>query len=379
MKMIYFDNAATGGNKPRRVIDAAENAIRYLSVNAGHSGHKRAILAEEYVYKTRKLLQNFFNAEKCERIVFTKNCTEALNIAIFGCVKPDTNVVVSVYEHNSVLRPLYKLRNENKITLTVVKPRSGTVLYDDIADAITENTSLVILNGASNVTGEICDYESIGGLLRNKGITFILDGAQICGHTVIDLKKQNIDVLCFSGHKGMHGIQGSGGLIFNKKSQIQPLMFGGTGTESFSELPSGYPELLECGTLNLPAIISLMEGTLYNAENFKYKQKRLIALTAYAIRGLSGVRGIKIYSKQNPVGIVAFSYADYSSQEVSGILSEQFDIATRGGYHCAPLCHTFLKTEQNGLVRLSFCEFNTEDEIDQLLLALKKLPAYIVN
>ena len=312
--MIYFDNAATGGNKPRRVIDAAENAIRYLSVNAGHSGHKRAILAEEYVYKTRKLLQNFFNAEKCERIVFTKNCTEALNIAIFGCVMPDTNVVVSVYEHNSVLRPLYKLRNENKITLTVVKPRSGTVLYDDIADAITENTSLVILNGASNVTGEICDYESIGGLLRNKGITFILDGAQICGHTVIDLKKQNIDVLCFSGHKGMHGIQGSGGLIFNKKTDIRPLMFGGTGTESFSELPSGYPELLECGTLNLPAIVSLMEGVLYNAENLRRKQKRIIALTAYAIKGLSQIRDVKVYSSQNPVGIVSFSYRDYSSQ-----------------------------------------------------------------
>lgn len=377
--MIYFDNAATGGNKPRRVIDAAENAIRYLSVNAGHSGHKRAILAEEYVYKTRKLLQNFFNAEKCERIVFTKNCTEALNIAIFGCVKPDTNVVVSVYEHNSVLRPLYKLRNENKITLTVVKPRSGTVLYDDIADAITENTSLVILNGASNVTGEICDYESIGGLLRNKGITFILDGAQICGHTVIDLKKQNIDVLCFSGHKGMHGIQGSGGLIFNKKTDILPLMFGGTGTESFSELPSGYPELLECGTLNLPAIVSLMEGVLYNAENLRRKQKRIIALTAYAIKGLSQIRDVKVYSSQNPVGIVSFSYRDYSSQEISGILSERFDIATRGGYHCAPLCHEYLGTEKNGLVRLSFSEFNTENEIDALLSVLPSIGSYILN
>ena len=377
--MIYFDNAATGGNKPRRVIDAAENAIRYLSVNAGHSGHKRAILAEEYVYKTRKLLQNFFNAEKCERIVFTKNCTEALNIAIFGCVKPDTNVVVSVYEHNSVLRPLYKLRNENKITLTVVKPRSGTVLYDDIADAITENTSLVILNGASNVTGEICDYESIGGLLRNKGITFILDGAQICGHTVIDIKKQNIDVLCFSGHKGMHGIQGSGGLIFNKKTDIRPLMFGGTGTESFSELPSGYPELLECGTLNLPAIVSLMEGVLYNAENLRRKQKRIISLTAYAIKGLSQIRDVKVYSSQNPVGIVSFSYRDYSSQEISGILSERFDIATRGGYHCAPLCHEYLGTEKNGLVRLSFSEFNTENEIDALLSVLPSIGSYILN
>lgn len=374
--MIYFDNAATGGIKPQRVTDSAANAMRYLSVNAGHSGHKRAVIAEEYIYKTRKLLQRFFNAESCERVIFTKNCTEALNTAIFGLIKKG-KVIISAYEHNSVLRPLYRLQRQGKIDLTVIKPRFGAVLKEDILQAIDNNTAAVILNGASNVTGEICDYEAIGGLLKEKNIPFILDGAQVCGHAIVDMKNYNIDVLCFSGHKGMHGIQGSGGLIFNKKTQIEPLMFGGTGTESFSETPSGYPELLECGTQNLPAIISLMEGTLYNLENFKRKQKRIISLTAYAIERLGKTKDVKIYSNRNPVGIVAFSFGDYSSQEVAGVLSEQFDIATRGGYHCAPLCHKFLGTEQNGLVRLSFSEFNTEDEIDLFLSALQKVPSFI--
>lgn len=375
--MIYFDNAATGGFKPRRVLEAAENAMRYMSVNAGHSGHKRAVLAEEYVYKTRKLLQTFFNAEKCERIVFTKNCTEALNTAIFGCVKKGANVITTVYEHNSVLRPLYKLKKDGAISLTVIKPGNRTILADDVAEALTRDTTTVIVNGASNVTGEIADYEAIGRLLHEKGVTFILDGAQICGHTIIDLKQSYVDVLCFSGHKGMHGIQGSGGLIFNKKTEIAPLTYGGTGTESFAELPSGYPELLEAGTMNLPAVISLMEGTLYNLENLKRKQKRLIALTDYAIAGLNKIRNVKLYSSRNPVGIVAFAFADYASQEVSGILSERFDIATRGGFHCAPLCHEFLDTTKNGLVRVSFSEFNTEDEIDLFLSALESVPSFI--
>jgi len=377
--MIYFDNAATGGTKPQRVIESTFNAIKYMSVNAGHSGHKRAIIAEEYIYKTRKLIQLFFNAERCERVIFTKNCTEALNLAIFGCVKNGGNVVVSVYEHNSVLRPLYKLRNEGKITLTFIKPAFGTILKEDVEKALSDDTSAVILTGASNVTGEICDYEAIGRLLYEKGILFILDGAQCCGHVAVDMKASFIDVLCFSGHKGMHGIQGSGGLVFGKKVDIPPLLYGGTGTESFSEIPSGYPELLESGTQNLPAIVSLMEGTLYNMENLKSKQKRIIALTAYAINGLSGMEKIRLYSEQNPMGIVAFSFGDYSSQEVAGILSEHFDIATRGGYHCAPLCHSFLKTDRNGLVRLSFSEFNNENEIDDFLTALKTVPNYIYN
>lgn len=375
--MIYFDNAATGGYKPPRVIDAALNAVKYMSVNAGHSGHRRAIIAEEFVYKTRKTLCGFFNADKPEHVIFTKNCTEALNTAIFGLVNKGDNVVVSVYEHNSVLRPLYRLRDEGYITLTVVRPSHSAIFKEDVENVLQKNTALVCLTGASNVTGELNDYEAIGRLLTNQNITFLLDTAQVAGHAVVDMKKHHVDVLCFSGHKGMNAVQGSGGLIFGKNVRIRPLMYGGSGTESFSPVPSGYPELLECGTLNLPAIASLFEGTVYNTENLKAKQKRLLELTAYFIDRISEIKGITLYSRKNPVGIVAFKFRDYSSQEVAGVLSDHFDIAVRGGYHCAPLAHEFLGTKSCGLVRASFNETDTEEEIDLFVNSLLQAENYI--
>ena len=242
--MIYFDNAATGGVKPKTVYESTANCIKYLSVNAGHSSHKQAVLAEEYVYKTRKLLRDFFGADKSERVIFTKNCTEALNFAIFGLLKHGQNVVTTCFEHNSVLRPLYYLKKKGIITLTVIKPANRIILASDVERALSENTALVCVNGASNVTGEINDYEAIGALLQKKEITFLLDGAQIAGHAEINMRKHGIDVLCVSGHKGLDAIQGIGALIFNRKTKIEPITFGGSGTESFSPEPSGYPEKL---------------------------------------------------------------------------------------------------------------------------------------
>ena len=177
----------------------------------------------------------------------------------------------------------------------------------------------------------------------------------------------------------MNGIQGSGGLIFNKNVNIRPLMYGGSGTESFSPVPSGYPELLECGTMNLPAIASLFEGTIYNAQNLNLKQRRLLELTAYFIDRVSCIKGVKLFSSKNPVGIVSFAFKDYSSQEIAGVLSEHFDIAVRGGYHCAPLCHEFLGTKLNGLTRVSFNETNTEEEIDLFANSLINAEDYIYN
>ena len=375
--MIYFDNSATGGKKPDSVYQSVFNAIKYLSVNAGRSAHRQAIVAEEYLYKTRKLLAEFFGADKYERVIFTKNCTEALNLAIFGLVQRGSNVVTTCFEHNSVLRPLLHLKNKGEISLTVVKPKGDVILESDIAKALTPNTKLVCVTGASNVTGEINDYEAIGALLQKKQITFLLDGAQVAGHAEINMRRHGIDVLCVSGHKGLDAIQGAGALIFNRKTNIMPTQFGGSGTESFSAEPSGYPEKLECGTINLPAVISLLEGVLYNKQNFKNKQVLLLKLTAKLILGLKSIDGVKIYSHKNPIGIVSFSYKDYSSQEVAGVLSERFDIAVRGGYHCAPLMHEFLKTSANGLVRASLSEWNTEQEIEYFLYALKKVPEYL--
>lgn len=375
--MVYFDNAATGGKKPDSVYQSVINAIKYLSVNAGRSAHKQALLAEEYIYKTRKLLVEFFGGDKYERVIFTKNCTEALNIAIFGIIKPGAHVVTTCFEHNSVLRPLLHLEKQGSITLTIVKPKSDVILASDIENALSEKTSLVCVTGASNVTGEINDYEAIGALLQKNGITFLLDGAQVAGHADVNMRKHGIDVLCISGHKGLDSVQGVGALIFNRKTNVAPTHFGGSGTESFSAIPSGYPEMLECGTLNLPAIISLLEGVMYNKQNFKQKQVLLFDLTRKLISALEKVDKIRVYSHKNPIGIVSFSYGEYSSQEVAGVLSERFDIAVRGGYHCAPLMHEFLKTKCNGLVRVSLSEWNNEQEIDYLIYALKKLPEYL--
>ena len=190
--MIFFDNAATGAIKPNCVYEGAINVMKYLSINAGRGSYRLALYAEELIYKTRKEICSFFNGYSPERVIFTKNCTEALNVAIFGTLKKGGHVIASAYEHNSVLRPLYNLQDKGLITLTIVKPQNGAVLKEDILNAITPKTYLVCLTGASNVTGEINDYEAIGSLLKQKGILFLVDGAQIAGHAFIDLKEQNI-------------------------------------------------------------------------------------------------------------------------------------------------------------------------------------------
>ncbi len=376
--MIYFDNSATGYKKPDQVIESTLNALKYLSVNAGRSSHKLSLKGEEFIYKTRKEVANFFGSKFTQRVIFTKNCTEALNIAILGTLKSGDHVVTTVYEHNSVLRPLYYLQSKGIITLTIVKPERGNmILESDILKALNSKTRMVCLTSASNVTGEISDYEAIGALLSKKDILFLVDGAQGAGHIYIDTHKHNIDILCVAGHKGLDSVQGVGCLIFNKKVDINPIIFGGSGSETFAKIPSGYPELLECGTHNLPSIISLYEGILYTKEIIEKKQKHLIKLTGYTIDKLSKIPGVKIYSHQNPIGIVSFSYYDYFSQEIAGILSDKYDIAVRGGFHCAPLTHEFLNTKECGLIRLSFSQFNTLFEIDQFIYALSNIREYL--
>lgn len=376
--MIYFDNSATGYKKPDQVLESTINALKYLNVNPGRSSHKLSVKGEEFIYKTRKEVASFFNSKFTQRVIFTKNCTEALNFAILGSLKQGDHVITTIYEHNSVLRPLYHLESKGIITITIIKPERGTmILESDVNKAITNKTKMVCLTCASNVTGEISDYEAIGALLSKKNILFLVDGAQGAGHVYLDMKKHNIDILCVAGHKGLDAFQGIGCLLFNKKVDISPITFGGSGSETFAKLPSGYPELLECGTHNLASIISLYEGILYTKEIMQKKQKHLIKLTAYTIDKLSKIKGVRVYSYQNPIGIVSFSYYDYFSHEIAGLLSDKFDIAVRGGFHCAPLTHEFLNTKEHGLIRISFSWYNTLFEIDQLIYALQNLREYL--
>ena len=378
--MIYFDNAATGGCKPPQVLESVISTLRYLSVNPGRSGHRLALTGAEFVWKTRKKLAEFFNAPSPKRVCFTKNCTEALNVAIYGLYRRGGHVVTTCLEHNSVLRPLYDLQRRGELTFEVASPQNGTfITAEDIAPLIRENTDMVVLNLVSNVTGARADVESIGRLCAERNVLLIADGAQACGHYPVDVKKMNVDALAVAGHKGMYGVQGSGALILSERCNPRPLLCGGTGTDSLSLLqPETYPERLESGTLSLPAVISLAEGVTYLEKNATQFAASVTRMTEKLLHELKKIPNISVYSKPNPAGIVSFSMRDLPSQAVADALSENYDIAVRGGLHCAPLAHAFLGTSESGLVRVSLSPHNTTRECQKLLLALSELSSSTV-
>lgn len=375
--MIYLDNSATSGHKPASVIDTACSVIKYLNANGGRSGHRLSKTASNYVYSCRKKLSEFFGADNPSRVIFTKNCTEALNIAIQGGITGG-RVLTSALEHNSTLRPLYTMEKNGIISLTVIEPENNRfITVSDVKKHFSPSVTAVCLNAVSNVTGESANLNEIGEFLKDKNVLFIVDGAQCAGHIKIDIKRLNIDMLAVAGHKGLHSIQGVGALILSKRANPNPIMQGGTGTESFNTFqPDCYPEKLESGTLNLPAICSLEEGVSYAEKNLSFSAGELLSQTKYLIENLNQINGVKCYSTPNKFGIVSFSVKGFPSSEVSEILSDKFDIAVRGGYHCAPLTHKLLKTEQDGLVRVSSSLFNTKRELNLLLSAVRKISCF---
>ncbi len=372
--MIYFDNAATGGYKPSKCYEAAFNALKNLNANPGRSGHRLSVAASAALFSARKSLAAFFHATSPEKVAFTPSCTYALNAAIFGLYKPKTKVITTVTEHNSVLRPLFELERRGEIELVVVSPETTMITAADIEKNLSDDVSLVCVNGVSNVTGAENDIDGIGKLLKDTDAVFLVDGAQAAGHIPLNVESQNIDALCVPSHKGLLGIVGAGALILSGKRKIRPFAFGGTGFDTFSEtMPEDEPESLEAGTLNLPAILSMKEGADYLSDNIDYVSNRLKYLTEYFISELSLRPYIELYSIPNRSGIVAFTHNDFSSQTLSELLSENYDIATRGGFHCAPLMHRFLNTEKLGIVRVSLSPQNTKKEINAFLSALGEL------
>ena len=371
--MIYFDNAATGGFKPRAVSETANNVVRFLSANPGRSGHRLSVTGAECVYSCRKLLAQSFGATP-ERVIFTKNCTEALNLAIFGTLKKGGHVITTVFEHNSVLRPLHYLKEQGLIELDVVSPSINTPIELAVKNAINDNTYLIVTTAVSNVTGQALPISRIGKIAKNHGLIYLVDGAQAGGHIPLNLATQNVSAICLAGHKGLMGLMGSGVLIFDEHTEIRPLMMGGTGSESFNLLqPDCYPERLEAGTLNLPAISALAEGVRIINENIENYSGHLYAYTERLINGLSNIEGVKCYSTPNRSGIVAFSVDGFESAEVADILGTRFDVAVRGGLHCAPLLHKFYNTDKDGLVRASFCVQNTTREIDYFVKCVRSI------
>ena len=373
--MIYFDNAATGGYKPNAVLNKVIYTLKHVNANAGRSGHKLSKLGAQIIYEARKELSNFFNNGQVEKVIFTKNCSEALNTAIYGLVKQGDHVITTIFEHNSVLRPLFTLEQKGIIKLSIISPKNNSyITKGDVENAFTKNTKLVVVNHASNVTGTINAIKEIGEFLKDKNATFLVDGAQSAGHLKIDMQKYNIDALAIAGHKGIYGIQGSGALIFNEKTDVIDSFQGGTGTETFNSLqPVFYPERLEYGTLNLPAITSLLEGVKYIHNGLNIISSTLLDYTELLINELKKINGVKVYSNKNECGIVAFLVKDVPSTEVAEILSSKYDICVRGGFHCAPLMHKFLESSDSGLVRASLSPHNTKNEIYTLISAVKNI------
>ena len=372
--MIYFDNSATTHKKPDSVIKAVNLGLTKLSSNPGRSGHKLSILLENEIFETRQLIHYMFNNDLVENVVFTQNCTDALNMAILGSVKKGGHIIMTANDHNSVIRPVYFLEKQKLITKSTVFPnKDGKIEIEDIKKEINENTYLIIANFISNVDGSEIDVNSLGKLCREKGILLLIDGAQAGGHKKIDMKKTNINMLSLAPHKGFYSPQGIGVLILNN-CEINPIRFGGTGTESTNpNQPNLMPEKLESGTLASQNILGFKEGLKFVDKNFNIINNKIEILTKLLIEKLSEIKEIKLYCGSNKNGVFSFNINGIDSQTVAEILNEKYDIYVRAGLHCAPLKHQSLGTINTGTVRVSLCYFNEFYEIDYFVKAIKEI------
>ncbi|HOV27833.1 MAG TPA: aminotransferase class V-fold PLP-dependent enzyme [Pseudobacteroides sp.] len=381
--MIYLDNAATSFIKPDTVYEEMMKCMKEYGANPGRGGHSLSIKASMEVMKVREKIGALFNIDDPMRICFTKNATEALNIGISGFLKEGDHVITTSMEHNSVIRPLNTLKRDRKIEFTVVECNEfGEIDVDDIKKAIKKNTKLIVSTLSSNVNGIIMPVKEMGKLAHEKGICFLLDASQGAGSINIDVKEMYIDMMAFPGHKGLLGPQGTGAIYIREGLKLSPIIFGGTG--SHSEIvfqPEMLPDNMESGTLNTPGIIGLGAGIDYienvGIENIKIKKHKLVKTLHEGIEEISKIR---IYSKNeinSNSGIVALNFKDIDSTEVSYVLDRVYNIATRAGLHCSLLAHQTLGTVKSGIVRFSPGPFNTLDEIELTLNALREISSKV--
>ncbi|MBS5522621.1 MAG: aminotransferase class V-fold PLP-dependent enzyme [Clostridiales bacterium] len=376
--MIYLDNAATTQKKPECVVQAVVWAMGSLG-NCGRGANDGALSAARVVYSAREALAKMFGLNCPERVCFTANSTEALNIAIRGLLGPKDHVITTDLEHNSVLRPLYGLVKKGMEISFLKADKNGRVDVEKIPGMIRENTKCIICTHASNLTGNVLDIHRIGEIAKSRGLLFILDASQTAGSFPIHMEKDNISVLCFTGHKGLMGPQGTGGLCVAKGVEIEPHKSGGTGVQTYlREQPREYPTRLEAGTLNSHGIAGLLAALKYIEETgidtIHQKESALMERFYAGVRNIPGVTVYGDFSKpMERAPIVTLNIGGWDCGEVEDILSGQFDIAVRSGGHCAPRMHEALGTRETGAVRFSFGWFNTEGEIDIAVEAVKKI------
>ena len=377
--MIYLDNAATTLHKPPQVIEAVADALQSMG-NSARGTHAGSMAASHTVYDTRVKLAKLFGCPRADRVAFTANVTEALNIAVNGLIGRGDHVITTDCEHNSVLRPLYRLADEQGVEVSFVPAdRQGNLDYDAFERLMRPHTRAIVCTHASNLTGNLTDLARVSAVAKAHDVLLIVDAAQTAGAYPIDMTALGIDVLCFTGHKGLMGPQGTGGLCVREGLTLRHWKVGGSGVQSYSRThPTQMPTCLEAGTLNGHGIAGLSAALDFIAEvGVDAIHDRETALMRRFYEGVKDVPGITVYGdfSRRRMAIVTLNIGDYESGAVSDALSEEYGIATRPGAHCAPRMHQALGTEQQGAVRFSFSWFNTEQEIDAAIQAVRELAA----
>ena len=378
---VYLDNASTSFPKPKAVADSIYNYLTNIGGNPGRANHSNALESNRYLFLARETIANFFNFNKIENVIFTNNITTSLNTLINGILKSGDHVITSSMEHNSVIRPLYNLKESIGVDLEIVSAKSnGIIDIDSISKAIKSNTKLVVITHASNITGSIQPIQQIGELCKKNNILFILDSAQSAGVLEVDFKKFNLDALAFTGHKSLLGPQGIGGFIINDRLNdiCKPYILGGTGSLSHSlTQPDFLPDKFESGTLNIPGIIGLYESIKFiENEGINTIYEHNSYLRSYLVNEISNMNNFSLYgdlSPTNGTSCVSITNSKLDVSELSYILDSDFGISNRSGLHCAPLAHKTIGTYPNGTVRLSLGYFNTAEEIKYTIDCLNKI------
>ena len=377
--MIYLDNAATTLHKPPQVIEAVADALQSMG-NSARGTHAGSMAASHTVYDTRVKLARLFGCPRADHVAFTANVTEALNIAINGLIGRGDHVITTDCEHNSVLRPLYRLADEQGVEVSFVPAdRQGNLDYDAFERLMQPHTRAIVCTHASNLTGNLTDLARVSAVAKAHDVLLIVDAAQTAGACPIDMTALGIDVLCFTGHKGLMGPQGTGGLCVREGLTLRHWKVGGSGVQSYSRThPTQMPTCLEAGTLNSHGIAGLSAALDFIAQvGVGAIHDRETALMRRFYEGVKEVPGVTVYGDFSceRMAIVTLNIGDYESGAVSDALSEEHGIATRPGAHCAPRMHQALGTVQQGAVRFSFSWFNTEQEIDTAIRAIRELAA----
>lgn len=375
--MIYLDSSATSFLKPPQVAEAVFRSFNTIG-NAGRGAHAPTLNASRLIYDTREKLAALFGTPDPSRIAFTCNATEALNIAIHGAIHPGEHVITTACEHNSVLRPLYLKEKEGTELTIIPADKKGRIRYDLLESSVKSNTSAIVLTHASNLSGNVTDLAFVSNFAKKHGLLLIVDASQTAGSLPINVVKMGIDILCFTGHKGLFGPQGTGGLYVREGLTLSPLKSGGSGIHSFDrQHPTDMPTALEAGTLNGHGIAGLNAGLDYilstGVKNIHAKE---ISLSRRFVNGISDISDLKLYGDIDAplrTPIISLNIGNMSSASVSDILWEDYEICVRAGAHCAPLMHKTFGTEKQGAVRFSFSCFNTEVEIDTAIRAMHEI------